>query len=274
MEILAFGERPIVDASNVLSAEGIKATFKELPLNDDNIKQLQGIGASVFLRNRFLFDVSGIVIAGFGKDDLFPSIISYKLESIVDNKLKYVEHTSVAIDFVNIASIVPFAQSEMVHTFIEGIDPSLEKFFTGYLNRIFMNYPELILKTLALKDEKGELLNKLKDASKQIFDDFSNKVKSYKVKNHIEPIVNIVAILPKDELASMAEALVNLTSFKRRVTMDAETVGGPIDVAVISKGDGFVWIKRKHYFKPEPNHHFFTNYYRGKENEKSGESQD
>ena len=34
----------------------------------------------------------------------------------------------------------------------------------------------------------------------------------------------------------MAESLVNLTSFKRRVTMDAETVGGPIDVAVISKG--------------------------------------
>ena len=263
-----------IETYNSNIGEGIKATFKELPLNDDNIKQLQGIGASVFLRNRFLFDVSGIVIAGFGKDDLFPSIISYKLESIVDNKLKYVEHTSVAIDFVNIASIVPFAQSEMVHTFIEGIDPSLEKFFTGYLNRIFMNYPELILKTLALKDEKGELLNKLKDASKQIFDDFSNKVKSYKVKNHIEPIVNIVAILPKDELASMAEALVNLTSFKRRVTMDAETVGGPIDVAVISKGDGFVWIKRKHYFKPEPNHHFFTNYYRGKENEKSGESQD
>jgi len=39
----------------------------------------------------------------------------------------------------------------------------------------------------------------------------------------------------------------------RRVSMDAETVGGPIDVAVISKGDGFVWIKRKHYFRSELN---------------------
>jgi len=58
----------------------------------------------------------------------------------------------------------------------------------------------------------------------------------------------------------MAEALVNLTAFKRHVARQAETVGGPIDVAVISSGDGFVWIKRKHYFSPELNPHFVANY--------------
>ena len=41
-----------------------------------------------------------------------------------------------------------------------------------------------------------------------------------------------------------------------------ETVGGPVDVAVISKGDGFIWINRKHYFKPEFNPHFFDHYYK------------
>ena len=60
-------------------------------------------------------------------------------------------------------------------------------------------------------------------------------------------------LLPKEELAELAEALVNLTSLKRRVSPADETVGGPIDVAIISKGDGLVWIKRKHYFKPELN---------------------
>ena len=57
-----------------------------------------------------------------------------------------------------------------------------------------------------------------------------------------------------------------LTSFRRHVTPDAETVGGPIDVAVISRGDGFIWIKRKHYFQPELNQHFFANYFRGVSN--------
>jgi hypothetical protein len=39
-----------------------------------------------------------------------------------------------------------------------------------------------------------------------------------------------------------------------------ETVGGPIDVCVISRGDGLVWIKRKHYFSQELNHQFFAKY--------------
>lgn len=55
----------------------------------------------------------------------------------------------------------------------------------------------------------------------------------------------------------MAEALVNLTSTKRKVTAEQETVGGPIDVAVISKNDGFVWVRRKHYFDPMLNPRFF-----------------
>ena len=84
----------------------------------------------------------------------------------------------------------------------------------------------------------------------------------YSREMHSEPIVDIVAQLPKEELAAMAEALVNLTSFKRHVTRQAETVGGPIDVAVISRGDGFIWIKRKHYFRPELNPQFCSNYFR------------
>ncbi|MDP6474755.1 MAG: hypothetical protein QF894_07610, partial [Alphaproteobacteria bacterium] len=66
----------------------------------------------------------------------------------------------------------------------------------------------------------------------------------------------------KEEIAGLAEALVSLTSLKRRVSEDEETVGGPIDVAVISKGDGFIWIKRKHYFDPAKNPYSFDKYYK------------
>ena len=67
------------------------------------------------------------------------------------------------------------------------------------------------------------------------------------------PTIQAVSRLPRNELANMAEALVYLTSLKRKVSDEAETVTEPIDVAVISKGDGFIWIKRKHYFQPELN---------------------
>lgn len=52
----------------------------------------------------------------------------------------------------------------------------------------------------------------------------------------------------------------NITSLKRKVSTDQDTVGGPTDVAIISKVDGFVWIKRKHYFGIDLNPHFSKKY--------------
>jgi len=92
---------------------------------------------------------------------------------------------------------------------------------------------------------------------RRLLDEFEEKIESHIRRTQVEPVIDAMRALPKDELAAMAEALVNLTSFKRRVSMEEETVGGPIDVAVISKGDGFVWIKRKHYFRPELNPRYF-----------------
>jgi hypothetical protein len=63
---------------------------------------------------------------------------------------------------------------------------------------------------------------------------------------YAQPLMAAVAALPRQDLAAMAEALVSLTAFRARMSLtDNECVGGPIDVAILSKGDGFVWVKRK-----------------------------
>lgn len=51
----------------------------------------------------------------------------------------------------------------------------------------------------------------------------------------------------------MAESLIHSTSLKRKVSNDLESVGGDIDVAIISKSDGFIWKKKKGYFKYDLN---------------------
>lgn len=75
--------------------------------------------------------------------------------------------------------------------------------------------------------------------------------------NFINPVLNSIGALPKDELANMAESLIHITSLKRKIASDLETVGGDIDVSIISKGDGFIWKRRKHYFDAELNPQFF-----------------
>jgi hypothetical protein len=64
--------------------------------------------------------------------------------------------------------------------------------------------------------------------------------------------------MSKKELAEMAHALVELTSKKRRFSIEQETVGGPIDVAIVTRNEGFIWIRRKHYFDRDANQGYFA----------------
>jgi hypothetical protein len=78
------------------------------------------------------------------------------------------------------------------------------------------------------------------------------------MENHAWPIQRVIGSLPVDEMAELAETLIMLESLKEKVTQPTQSVGGPIDVCIISKSDGFVWIKRKHYFDPQLNPRFFA----------------
>ena len=64
--------------------------------------------------------------------------------------------------------------------------------------------------------------------------------------------------MPKEELVNLSESLINTTSLKVKVQDNLETVGGDVDVAIITKCDGFVWIKRKYYFEKSLNPQFFN----------------
>ncbi len=247
--------------------ETIKNIFEELPISRKYLNQLKKIAASLFTKfpeHIVREHVSGVVIAGFGEKDTFPSLKSFDMEGIVENKLKYKKYMSGEIGLETSASIIPFAQQEMVVTFMEGVAPEYRNVEESYLSEIFNKYAEIVVGATEQSNEKEreELKEKLLAVGKEILEDYKGRLQTYREEHYTDPVTAVVSMLPKDELALMAETLVSLTSFKRKVTMERETVGGPIDVAVISKGDGFIWIKRKHYFKAELNPQFFANYYR------------
>lgn len=85
--------------------------------------------------------------------------------------------------------------------------------------------------------------------------------------NYMRPIIQSVSSLPIEELALLAESMINITSLRRKVAIDRNigTVGGPIDVSIISKGDGFIWLKGKHYFERKYNPQYFYSHFDKKE---------
>ena len=251
---------PLIPKINSVGEPIIKHYFPEFLVYSEINALLNELLILIVTNNNLFQGSTGLVISGFGNDDIFPSVITYQISGYFENNLIYKINTSKTIINNNSnmrSGIIAFAQEDVVNSFIKGFDPELQQFSDNYLDTMseefFKNAP--ILNPI----QKAQFINDFRSDLR----DFKASMETEILDRHVTPMINMIEVLPKDELATMAETLVNITAFKRKMAVSSlETVGGPIDVAVISKGDGLVWVKRKQYFPANLNRHFFDNYFK------------
>lgn len=243
--------------------------FEDLPIDEETSRKLQDIALYSLIKDNEVGHGSGVVVAGYGTKQIFPALEAMRVDGVFGDILKFRSLQRSAIGRDEPAAIMPFAQSEMVVAFMEGADPEYQGQINAKVRAMLDGYSSALLGIVFPSGVQESHLESTRKLNSELASDFQRDMSNYRQERFIQPVVRIVEGLPKSDLAAMAESLVNLTSFRRHVTPDAETVGGPIDVAVISRGDGFVWIKRKHYFQPDLNPHFFRNYFRGENHEKA-----
>jgi hypothetical protein len=227
------------------------------------IKKLQEYAGLILVKNEFNHTTSGLVFAGFGDKEIFPSVcpVSCAGKLLGHLKVQVEPRNTVTANSNEGAFIGAFAQKEMVYRFMEGIDPTYSNYLRHGIQTLMQNLSDrLITKSQGSVTARAQRAAHARKVVSKMVDDFEKNALLTRHLYFVRPILNIVALLPKDELAELAWSLVNITSLKRKISMDAETVGGPIDVAVISKGDGFIWIRRKHYFQPELNPSYLQRY--------------
>jgi hypothetical protein len=238
-----------------MAARELKGAFGTVPLKQSTKRALIRFALDMLSRAAFGAMHTGLVFAGFGSSEYLPHVVDYDLEGFVCGKLRIGSPDLIQIEQLgNQSSIIPFAQREVVETFMEGADRSLRERFSEQAQAALHQVGSALVSAIKGRDSKiaKEMELVLQSGVPRVIEELNRKWNEFS-SAHWRPITEIVSTLPKDELAAMAEALVNLTKFKRRITPQRETVGGPIDVAVITRGDGFVWIKRKHYFDPALN---------------------
>ncbi|WP_267348174.1 hypothetical protein [Sphingomonas sp. GM_Shp_2] len=250
--------KPVIATSQ---RAGLRAlAIKHLPLaSPDLIKKALKLVETAMRKRGVGGSTTGLIIAGFGDDDLFPTLIAFELYGTFGNRLKYAETEVVDIDRDgDKARVLPFAQREMVERFLYGLDPGIEQEITRFARDAIPSISSQLLDALDMSDEdRDALMVAAEKAERAFYRGLEEKAFQSIRQVAQEEIEDMVEFMPKPEMARMAEALVNLTSIKRRVSRGHETVGGPIDVAVISKADGFVWVRRKHYFPAELNRRYF-----------------
>ncbi|OYW50992.1 MAG: hypothetical protein B7Y36_07495 [Novosphingobium sp. 28-62-57] len=191
---------------------------------------------------------TGLVFAGLGSKELFPTLFALELDGVYFGRARTMNRTLVDIDRRGeTAAVVPFAQKDMPERFILGID----KRFEGALEKIATSMVSDVVGQAgdAFDEDQGELI---RAAAARQFKDGLDQLK----RNSEETLKTVVNHMSKKELGEVAFSLVELTSRKRRYSTDMETVGGPIDVAILTRNEGFVWVRRKHYFDADLNPHY------------------
>lgn len=207
-----------------------------------------------------LFVSSGLVFTGYGEDEIYPSVFSCEVGFVINGVLSIIRKNPVQISNANNASICPFAQTDVMHTILSGISPQVQSIYAESLAKTIQSFTNQLANTI--NTNNSQLAQQIRGISVEPFiQTFINLSQQAQANHYTAPFVNSVASLEKEDLSDFAESLITLTSLKRKVSPDQETVGGPVDVMVISKGDGIIWMKRKHYFDAAKNHHFFSNYF-------------
>lgn len=228
----------------------------------DHVKyKLKQLAYRLIVNKESFLTYTGLVFVGFGQQEIFPSLVSVNVQLAIDSKLKYHKTHEVNITHSMGSSIQPFAQTEAMSTILQGIAPTLENIYVENFKQFIEKYNHKLINIT--KVDSPVLAESIRNIDiGALVSEYQAKLLEAKQINYINPLMDAVSNLSKEDLAEMAESLIYLTYLQKRITFAAEDVGGDVDVAVISKGDGFIWIKRKHYFKPELNRFFFDNYFK------------
>jgi hypothetical protein len=232
--------------------------------NEHELDLFTQVIAQVLLKDIERVNGSGLVICGFGANeegakDLFPSLYAVEIDGHICGRLRYrMSHNVTISRGTGTGSAISFAQTDVIDRLLKGIDnrfvdASREFIEQNVARAVEENFERAKLRIVKVDGteiapgDMGGLLGQL------IASQFESKFAANLTATFEKKFKETIALMPKQDLIELAEALVNITAIERKASDDAGTVGGPIDVALITRAEGFVWVKRKHHFRADLN---------------------
>lgn len=242
-----FAKRIATEYAQVIE-ETIAYGFSPFNLAKQGQQRLRDIAIYCVVKDLFLEDVTGLVFSGFGSEERYPTVVTCYMSAIVGGIAKRGAPIVDAIDGDIRSRIRVFADSEVTNAFIRGIDFNLERRLYGGFRVMLHGLVDQLIEALPMQDAnlrenvRGRFQ---REFVPKYFDAFYRMIADYQQQAFINPILRVLEIAAKNELAETARDLVGLNVFKKRITAQKQTVGGAIDVAVISRDGGFQWWSRQ-----------------------------
>jgi len=162
---------------------------------------------------------SGLVFAGYGSSELFAQARVWRVSGRLASTTRRVQRHRFSISPAHPSIILPVAQEGVIHSFLKGLHPEV---------------------ALLVSDVVDYLAGSFGGANRaqEIKEQFDEQVSM-----RGDEVARAVEFLPPGDLAMMARDLIRMTALRNRATMTADTVGGPIDVVLLSRAHGIRWIE-------------------------------
>jgi hypothetical protein len=174
-----------------------------------------------------------VAFIGYGSTQTFPGHQVVELTGAVDGRAlaDWWEPLSVAPD--NRAAVTPLAQDEAIQTFLRAYNADF--LVTAH------DHLEAALAAVSVEptdEDEGQRRQAAHEALTEAFKQLSSE-------RFITPLLDTIEALPRTDMARMAESLVGIQALRAASGDALPTVGGPIDVVVISREHGVEWVRRK-----------------------------
>lgn len=219
-----------------------KKVLEREGLTDEKIRPLFERFVYTFLLSENFIGGIEVHFFGYGDDEIFPVDIKAEIHSFIDNRLLY--YISKDADTgEDGACLIPQGQTDIIRTFAWGISPAMMRTVRKLLKCALSAYQAAVFNCLDEIEVHCSLLEELDrdEFCQEAMDHLNKKIDE----NASDNFLDVVESYSPESLAQTAEDMVSVAELASRTSGDTESVQGPIDVAVITKVDGFVWKKRK-----------------------------
>lgn len=166
-----------------------------------------------------------LAFVGYGRDDYFPSLHQLTVSGVVAGVVRTYDHSESQVTSASRVSITPLGLTEAIRAFLGG----------AYQE--YRDAAHYVLSQCVGDAEPAEGGESPHDLLNREFDDLSRR-------EFVKPMLDIVEALPMVEMLRLADSLVGLATL-RQLIQGQTSVGGPIDLARITKSEGFEWVRSK-----------------------------
>ncbi len=185
----------------------------------------------------------GVCVAGYGEQDIYPRLQHFTMDGWVNGSLRCEIENEKTINEDRRSWIETMAQDDVMDTIFLGMDtnllPSLENTIREKTEECIAGINKRVLSA----EKRNKILNALESLPDMVLEELWSVRRS----EYWLPFLRATVTLGPQDMAAFAESMINLTSMRRNIILDDNTgtVGGPVDIAIVTKCDGFRWVKNK-----------------------------